>query len=126
MLEALHQFGLDYIPAVGLAETIEGIYLPENPDPILLPRNSASLHLIERIRDEAHRFAISYHRNLREKRMVYSVLDGIPGIGEKRKHALYDAFTTIDQIREADVTALSAVTGMNHSAAVAVYNYFHK
>ncbi len=125
VLEALHQFGLDYIPAIGLAETIEGIYLPESSEPILLPRNSASLHLIERIRDEAHRFAISYHRNLREKKMVYSILDDIPGIGEKRKHALYDAFTTIDQIREADVTALSAVPGMNHKAALAVYDFFH-
>ena len=124
-LEVLAEYGLSYIPAIGLAEAHEVIYVPGQEDPIVLPRNSAPLHVLERIRDEAHRFAITYHRSLRQKRTLFSVLDDIPGIGEKRKRALFDAFTTLDAIRSADVDTLAAVPGMNRSAAEAVYRSFH-
>ena len=124
-LDVLAEYGLSYIPAIGLAESHEVIYVPGEPDPIVLPRNSAPLHVLERIRDEAHRFAITYHRSLRQKRALFSVLDDIPGIGEKRKRALFDAFTTLDAIRSADVETLAAVPEMNRSSAEAVYRFFH-
>lgn len=113
------------IPIAALAESEEWIYLPNNPDPIILPRNSAPLHLIERIRDEAHRFAITYHRSLRSKSALYSQLDQIPGIGEKRKHALFDAFLTVDKIKSATAEQLKEVKGMNEPSAQAVYQFFH-
>ncbi len=124
--QVLTDMQLTFIPAIGLAESNESIYLPDDPEAILLPRNSASLHLIERLRDEAHRFAISYHRGLRQKSALYSVLDAIDGIGDKRKRALFDAFVTIDAIRTATEEQLSAVPGMNLSAAKAVHSYFER
>ncbi len=125
-LAVLSSLGLDYIPSIGLAETHETIYLAHEDTPIALPRNSAALHLIERLRDEAHRFAISYHRGLRQKNALFSVLDNIPGIGDKRKRALFDAFVSIDRIREASEEALAAVPGMNTATAKAVRAYFDK
>ena len=108
-----------------LAESEEWLYLPDREDPIILPRNSAPLHLVQRIRDEAHRFAITYHRNLRSKSALYSTLDRIDGVGEKRKHALFDAFITIDAIKSASLDQLKAVRGMNEPSAKAVYDFFH-
>ena len=124
-LEVLSEFGLSYIPAIGLAESHEVIYVPGEEEPVVLPRNSAPLHVLERIRDEAHRFAITYHRSLRQKRALFSVLDEIPGIGEKRKRALFDAFNTLDAIRSADIDTLAAVPDMTRSSAEAVYQFFH-
>ena len=123
-LEVLTAHGLDYIPAIGLAETNETVYLPHEEAPIALPKNSAALHMIERIRDEAHRFAISYHRSLRQRNALFSVLDEIPGVGDKRKRALFDAFITMDAMKAASVEALSAVPGMSRPVAEAVRAYF--
>lgn len=125
-MEVLKETNHSDIPIAALAETEEWIYLPDNPDPIIFPRNSASLHLVERIRDEAHRFAISYHRNLRSKSALYSQLDQIPGIGEKRKRALFDAFLTNDSIRNASLDQLKTVKGMNEPSARAVYQFYHQ
>lgn len=125
-LEVLEDFNLSHIAAIGLAEQNEEIILPNSPDPIVLPLNSPVLHLLQRIRDEAHRFAITYHRNLRSRNALYSVLNEINGIGDKRRRALYDRFTTLDAIKAADIDALSSVKGMNSAAAKAVYEYFHK
>ncbi len=124
-LEVLDEFSLDFIPAVGLAELSETIYLPGETTPIQLPRNSAPQHLIERLRDEAHRFAISYHRNIHNRNALYSVLDGIPGVGDKRKRALFDAFLTIDAIKAATQEELSAVPLVDARTAESVYRYFH-
>ena len=123
--EVLREKGLDYISAIGLAESFELIYLPGRDDPVVLPRSSAALHLVERIRDEAHRFAITYHRSLRAKRDLFSVLDRIPGVGEKRKRALFDHFDTMQDIRDAGVDALAAVPGVSRPAAESIYAYFH-
>lgn len=123
--EVLDAFGLSFIPAIGLAELHELIYVPGREAPIELPRASAALHLLERIRDEAHRFAITYHRSLRQKTALFSVLDEIDGIGDRRKRALFDAFTTLNAIKSADVDTLAAVPGMNRPSAQAVYDYFH-
>lgn len=124
-VDVLQELNLSHIPICALAESDEIIYLPEQDDPIVIPKNSAPLHLIERLRDEAHRFAISYHRNMRSKSALYSVLDAIPGVGEKRKRGLFDAFLTVDAIKAASIEDLSAVKGMTASSAEAVFRYFH-
>ncbi|MBR4906028.1 MAG: excinuclease ABC subunit UvrC, partial [Clostridia bacterium] len=124
-VEVLSERNLQHIPICALAESDELIYLPEQEDPILIPKSSAPLHLIERLRDEAHRFAISYHRNLRSKSALYSVLDSIDGIGDKRKRALYDTFITVERIKAASVEELASVKGMTLPAAQSVYMYFH-
>ncbi len=124
-LSVLSAFDLDYIPAVALAESEEVVYMPSADEPLYLPRNSASLHLIERLRDEAHRFAISYHRSLHNRNLLYSELDAIQGVGDKRKRALFDAFLTLDKIKEASVSGLCAVKGMDSRAAAAVFDHFH-
>lgn len=124
-MEVLNEAGLSFVPCIGLAEAHELIYQPGEPLPLELPRNSAALHLLERIRDEAHRFAITYHRSLRQKNALFSVLDQIDGIGERRKRALFDAFVTLDAMKNASVEALAAIPAMNHAAARAVYAHFH-
>ena len=125
-LDVLDSFSLDFIPAIGLAELSETIYLPGEPEPIALPRNSAPQHLIERLRDEAHRFAISYHRNVHNRNALYSVLDSIPGVGDKRKRALFDTFLTIEAIKSASLDELKAVALIDARTAESVYGYFHK
>ena len=124
-LEVLESFSLDFVPTVGLAELSETIYIPGEETPIQLPRNSAPQHLIERLRDEAHRFAISYHRNVHNRNALYSVLDSIPGVGDKRKRALFDAFLTIDAIKSASQEELNAVPLIDARTAESVYRYFH-
>ncbi len=124
-LEVLESFSLDFIPTVGLAELSETIYIPGEAMPIQLPRNSAPQHLIERLRDEAHRFAISYHRSIHNRNALYSVLDSIPGVGDKRKRTLFDAFLTIDAIKAATQEELSAVPLIDTRTAESVYAYFH-
>jgi excinuclease ABC subunit C len=91
---------------------------------VILPRNSQALFLMQRIRDEAHRFAITYHRSLRGKRNLVSVLDHIAGIGEKRRQALRKKFGTIQKMREASLEELAAAPGMTKPAAQAVFNFF--
>ncbi len=125
-LDVLDSFSLDFIPTIGLAELSETIYLPGEPEPIALPRNSAPQHLIERLRDEAHRFAISYHRNVHNRNALYSVLDSIPGVGDKRKRALFDTFLTIESIKAASLDELKAVPLIDARTAESVYGYFHK
>ena len=125
-LEVLESFTLDFLPSIGLAELSESIYIPGEDAPIQLPRNSAPQHLIERLRDEAHRFAISYHRNLHNRNALYSVLDSIPGVGDKRKRALFDAFLTVDAIKVATQEELAAVPLIDTRTAESVYRYFRK
>ena len=124
-LEVLRRFGLDYIPAIGLAERNEEIIVPDREESIILPRGDGALHFIQRIRDEAHRFAISYHRSLHVRSALMSELDNIDGIGDKRKRLLFDAFVTRDAIAAATKEQLCAVKGMNKTAAQAVYDHFH-
>ena len=123
--DVLRDLNLSHIPICALAESDEIIYLPDQDEPIVLPKNSAPLHLIERLRDEAHRFAITYHRSLRSKSALYSVLDTVEGVGEKRKRALFDRFLTVDAIKQATIEELAAVRGMSRPAAQAVYDHFH-
>lgn len=125
-LEVLNDFGLAYISCIGLAEKNEEIILPDERESVILARSSPVLQLLQRARDEAHRFAITYHRNLRSKNSLYSVLDNIKGIGDRRKRALYEKFLTIDAIKAADMDELKSADGMNAAAAKSVYDYFHQ
>ena len=125
-LEVLNDFGLAYISCIGLAEKNEEIILPDERESVILARSSPVLQLLQRVRDEAHRFAITYHRNLRARNSLYSVLDSIKGIGDRRKRALYEKFLTIDAIKAADMDELKSADGMNTAAAKSVYDYFHQ
>jgi excinuclease ABC subunit C len=113
------------IPAVGLAKQEELVVTVAHPDPIALPRDSHSLRLLQRIRDEAHRFANAYHRKLRERRVVFSVLDEIPGIGEKRKRDLIRHFGSVRAIRQAAEEEIAAVVGPRIAGRVATYLRAH-
>lgn len=125
-LTIIRQLGHDTLPVVSLAKRFEEIYREGESDPVILPREGEALKLVQRIRDEAHRFAITYHRKLRGKRNLVSVLDHIPGVGPARRKALWDAFGSIEKIKAADEAALAAVQGMNRTTAEAVYLFFHK
>lgn len=125
-LEALKELEVYNIPVVGLAEKYEQIFVKDKDDPIILPDNSEALYLVQRVRDEAHRFALSFHRSLRSKKNIRSLLDDIPQIGKKRRIALLKTLGSIDEIKRASVEELTKVPGMNKKAAQSVYNYFHK
>ncbi len=105
------------IPIIALAKRIEEIFVPGNPDPILLREDNPTLHMIQRLRDEAHRFAITYHRKLRQKALSASVLDEIPNIGPKRKQALLQQFGSVDAIRQASLDELLSVKGIPRNVA---------
>ena len=113
------------VPMFGLAKRLEEIFLPGREDSILIDHHSPVLHLIQRIRDEAHRFAITYHRGLRGKASVHSALEDIPGVGPSRRRALLQYFKSIRAIREAELDELKQVPGMNAPSAEAVYAWAH-
>ena len=112
------------IPVIGLAEQREDIYRPHFPFPLQLPRRDEGLKLLQRLRDEAHRFALAYQRQRRSKTLVRSQLDDIPGIGSVRKKALLQHFGSVSAIRIASEEELAVVPGMNQPAARAVVEYF--
>ena len=123
-LEIIRGAGHLDVPVVGLAKREEEIFCEGESEPVILPRDSQALFLIQRIRDEAHRFAITYHRKLRGKRNLVSVLDHIEGIGPKRRQLLYEHYGTIDRIRKASPEEMAVLPGMNRPSAEAVYNFF--
>lgn len=124
-LEVMEELGLN-IDAIGLAERLEEVYMPGEPAPLMIPTGSPALHLLQRVRDEAHRFAITYHRSLRQKSALFSTLDEIPGIGPKRRRALFEAFVSLDAIKNASLEELRGAKGMDKNSARAVYDYFHR
>ena len=117
-LEVFLELGLDDIPLASLAKENEELFVPHTPEPIILPRDSQALYLVQRIRDEAHRFAITYHRNLRSKSSLRSPIDNVTGIGPKRKRMLMRRFGTLKGIKEAAIDDLAAVPGMTRSLAI--------
>ena len=121
----LEKLNLTHIPIIGLAKEFEEIYIPNSKRPIIIPKNNVALHLLQQVRDESHRFAITYHRKLRSKNIQASSLDNIPGIGKKRKINLLKEFGTIDNIKNASVSDLAKIKGMNQKTAENVYNYYH-
>jgi len=115
--EVLAKYGLDHVAVASLAKREEELFVPQQPEPILLERGSPALFLVQRVRDEAHRFAVSYHRRLRQKRGVASTLEEIPDIGPRRRQALLKAFGSLEAIRQASIEELAAVPGMTRRAA---------
>lgn len=124
--EAMRNSGFASVPAFGLAKENEWLFAENDPEPIILPRNSESLYLLQRIRDEAHRFAITYHRNLRGKRSLKSILDDIPGIGAKRRKALMEHFRSMAKLRNASVEEICQAPGIPRNVAETVYEYLQQ
>ena len=117
-LDVLRHFDLDSeVPVAGLAKRREELFVPGRPKPIRLPRRSPGLYLVQRVRDEAHRFAITYHRKRRRRTGIASQLDSVPGIGPTRRKALLKAFGSVDAIRQADVEEIAQVKGIGESLA---------
>lgn len=115
--KALAELGISDIFLCGLAKRLEEVWLPESKEPIIFPRHSEGLYLLQRIRDEAHRFAITFHRSKRSKVMLESLLDDIPKLGESRRAALLDKFGSVTAIRKATVTEISTVPGIGSNIA---------
>jgi excinuclease ABC subunit C len=116
----LDELGVTDVAVVGLAKRLEEVWVPTEPDPIIMPRNSEGLYMLQRVRDEAHRFAISYHRSKRSKRMTASALDDVPGLGEQRRKALVTHFGSVARLKGASVEELVAVPGIGVATAKAV------
>ena len=122
-LQVFLELGIDSIPLASIAKEREELFVPHTPEPILLPRNSPALFLVQRSRDEAHRFAVTYHQKIRTKRGMTSAMDLVPGIGPKRKRMLIRRFGSIKAIREAPLDELAAVPGMTLRLAQKVKDY---
>jgi excinuclease ABC subunit C len=117
---AMAELGIEDVALVGLAKRLEEVWLPGNPDPVILPRTSEGLYLLQRVRDEAHRFAITYHRQRRSKTMTESALDGVPGLGDARRKALLKHFGSLKRLRAADASEIAALPGFGPRTAEAV------
>ena len=120
VVEVMDELDMNGLAVAGLAKEHEWLYLPLQSDPIVLPPGSPALHLVERIRDEAHRFAVTYHRQRRAKSMTHSALDALSGVGPVRKKRLLTAFGSPAGIRRADLDEIAAVKGMSPSLAAKV------
>lgn len=117
---ALMELGIDDISVAGLAKRLEEVWLPGNPDPVLLPRTSEGLYLLQRIRDEAHRFALAYQKQKRSKRLVDSLLDEVPGLGDVRRKALLRRFGSLKALRVASLEEIAEVPGIGPRTAVSI------
>ena len=115
--QALQALGLQNIPLAGLAKRLEEVWLPNNSDPIILPRPSEGLYLLQRVRDEAHRFAINFHRSKRSALMLESLLDDIPLLGEVRRKALLNHFGSVAAIRKASLSDIATIPGIGEKIA---------
>ncbi|HEY7100895.1 MAG TPA: excinuclease ABC subunit UvrC, partial [Mycobacteriales bacterium] len=123
---ALAELGIDDVALCGLAKRLEEVWLPGEDQPVILPRTSEALYLLQRVRDEAHRFAITYHRQKRSRAMTTSALDGVPGLGETRKKALLTRFGSLKRLRAASVEDIMAVPGVGRRTAEAVAAALHR
>jgi excinuclease ABC subunit C len=123
---AMQELGLADVPVFGLAKQHEWLFEPDQPNPIILDRDSEALKMLQHLRDEAHRFAITFHRQLRTKRNLKSMLDDVPGIGPKRKKAILRAYPNMTAIREASVEDLGRVPGMSMAAAESLSQYLRE
>jgi excinuclease ABC subunit C len=117
---ALDELGIDDIPVVGLAKRLEEVWVPGDPDPVILPRTSEGLYLLQRIRDEAHRFAITHHRSRRSRSMVESLLDDVQGLGEVRRKTLIKHFGSLKKLRTATIEEIAEVPGIGLRTATAI------
>ncbi len=125
-VRVLEELGLeDEIPVAALAKQFEEVYLPGQADPVRVPRGSEALYLLQRVRDEAHRFAVSYHRQLRGKRMTVSVLDGVPGLGPARRKRLVAELGSVKAVRQASKESLEALPWLPKPVAEALWEKIH-
>jgi excinuclease ABC subunit C len=120
---ALRELGIDDIAVAGLAKRLEEVWVPDQEDPVILSRRSQGLYLLQRIRDEAHRFAITYHRQKRSRRLSTSVVEDIPGVGPNRRKALMRTFGSLSRLRRASVEELAAVPGISSELASAIHKH---
>lgn len=124
--EILEREEMQSIKLISIAKKFEWIYTTETKEPLVFPKGSSALHLLMRVRDEAHRFAITYHRGLKIRKIQKSELDSIKGIGETRKRTLLKNFDSIEELKRAGLTQVAGLPGMNFDSAQAVWDYFHK
>ncbi len=118
--EVLDELGITDVAVIGLAKRLEEVWVPNEPDPVIMPRTSESLYLLQRVRDEAHRFAITFHRSKRSRRMTESALDAVPGLGSTRKTALVTHFGSVAKLKQATVEEIIEVPGIGVATATAV------
>ena len=116
----LEELGVTDVAVIGLAKRLEEVWVPSEPDPVIMPRNSEGLFLLQRVRDEAHRFAINYHRSKRSKRMTASALDAVPGLGEHRRKALVSHFGSVARLKQASIEEITSVPGIGVATAKSV------
>jgi excinuclease ABC subunit C len=124
-MKALEDLGLDYIPLAALAKRAEEVYTPDRLQPLVLDLGSPALQALQKIRDEAHRFAITYHRKLRQRRAIASVLDQIPGVGPTLRTSLLKTLGSAKGVREASVADLASVPKITPKLAQRIYDFFH-
>ena len=124
-LKSLKSIGVENQAVIGLAKRLDEVFVPEKEESLVLSKRLAAIRLIQRIRDEAHRFAIRYHKQLREKRTGFSELDKIEGIGKVRKRALLLYFGSVERIRDAELEEMLKVRGIKRKTAEAIYDFFH-
>ncbi len=123
--DALMAVGMSDLPVIGLAKRLEEVWLPDEADPVIMPRTSEGLYLLQRVRDEAHRTAIGLHRKRRGKRATVSALDAVPGLGPARAKALLSAFGSMRAVKAASIEQLQGVPGIGPSLATAVHEQLH-
>jgi len=119
----LAELGISDIFVCGLAKRLEEVWLVDSKEPVIFPRHSEGLYLLQRIRDEAHRFAITFHRSKRSKVMLESLLDDIPKLGEARRATLLEQFGSVTAIRKASIPELAAIPGIGPNIAESIFTY---
>jgi excinuclease ABC subunit C len=123
---ALEEVGVVEVAVCGLAKRLEEVWLPADDSPVILPRTSEGLYLLQRVRDEAHRFAIAYHRKKRSAALTVSELDGVPGLGQARRATLLRHFGSVRKLSAATVSEIAAVPGFGQRTAEAIYAALHQ
>ena len=123
VIKAMDEIGVTSVPVASLAKEREEVFIPKRAKPIIMPYSSPGLQLLQRIRDEAHRFALGYHHKVRRKQALASALDAVPGIGPQRKRSLLRHFGSVQAIKEASLEELAATSGMNLSLARKIKEY---
>ena len=124
-LEALGRLEIRDQPIIALAKRLDEVFVPGIPDPQNIRKDSAGLHLLQRVRDEAHRFAITYHRSLRKKRTLKSALEAVPGIGPAKRDLLIKTFGSAAKVRSTSVEELAQVSGISQELAKRIWQHFH-
>lgn len=125
IVEIMEEMNINDIEVISLAKREEEVFVPHKSEPYVLPKHSYALKLLQRIRDEAHRFAITFHREQRGKRQTHSQIKDIKGVGEKRYKILFDKFKTVENMKNATLSELQSIEGIDNKTAESIYTYFH-